>query len=260
MAVRPPQMLPRYRWRADPGNAELGRNGEWCAGRRGGRHLGRHAAIPPASNAKVTIVCRRLCGVMCLASPARRARRATIRAASWRSSRPPVFDTSSGPSVRPPSAASIARTVRGANGTSVCWSPLPTTARTRWARSIRRSATSAVHASDTRNPFKMSRQERAWSRAEAPSAAARNRTVSSRSSPSVCESRATEGRRTWATGSGEARPLGPRSGRSQPRWPGAGPRWRGSGRHAQAGGHKPRHTRDSQQPNASVHTPGIEVT
>jgi hypothetical protein len=51
----------------------------------------------PASNASVTIVCRRLCGVMCLASPARRASRATIRAASWRSSRPPVFDTNSGP-------------------------------------------------------------------------------------------------------------------------------------------------------------------
>jgi hypothetical protein len=154
----------------------------------------------PASNARVTIVCRRLWGVMCLASLARRASRATIRAASWRSSRPPVSDTSSGPLVRPPSAESIARTVRGANGTSVCWSPLPITRRTRCARSTPRSAISAAHASDTRNPFKVSRQARAWSRAEVASAAARSLTASSRSSPSVCESRATEGRRTWVTG------------------------------------------------------------
>jgi hypothetical protein len=45
-----------------------------------------------------------------------------------------------------------------------------------------------------------SRQARAWSRAEVACAAARNRTASSRSSPSVWESRATKGRRTGGSG------------------------------------------------------------
>jgi hypothetical protein len=58
-----------------------------------------------------------------LCQPGRRASRARIRAASWRSSRPRLFETSSGPSVRPPSAASIARTVRGANGTACAGRP-----------------------------------------------------------------------------------------------------------------------------------------
>src|SRR5436190_14139515 len=59
---------------------------------------------------------RRVWGPTRLAMPARPARRATLRAAAWRSSRLPSRPTRIGPSQRSPTTRSNARAVRGARG------------------------------------------------------------------------------------------------------------------------------------------------
>ena len=97
----------RYRWRADQARLGLGRSASCCAGRRARRPPG-HRAANAASSAAVMNACRRLCGVMGLFTPARRATRRTIRAAQCRSIRCPSARRKIGPSKRSPMVRSTA--------------------------------------------------------------------------------------------------------------------------------------------------------
>ena len=89
----------------------------------------------PASSAAVMNACRSVCGLTCLAMPARRVTRRTVRGAPCRSSRLPSAVTNSGPSVRSPMARSIARAVRGASGMVTTLPPLRVMTRVRRPRS-----------------------------------------------------------------------------------------------------------------------------
>ena len=141
-------------------------------------------------------------GEMGLSIPARFASRRTIRPAACRSRRVPPLRASSGPSVRSPTAASIARAVRGASGMSAGWLPLPMMLTTRCPLANARSDSSAPQASDTRRAFSASRQARALSLPPDSPAWTRNAPSSERSSPSRVDSGETFGRRTSASGSG----------------------------------------------------------
>jgi hypothetical protein len=65
----------------------------------------------PASSAAAIAACRSECGEIALSIPARFASRRTIRPAACRSKRLPSPRASSGPSLRSPTALSIARIV-----------------------------------------------------------------------------------------------------------------------------------------------------
>jgi hypothetical protein len=78
----------------------------------------------PASRAAVMNACLSVWGVTALPIPARRAILRTIRPAPWRSSRCPSAARNTGPSVRSPTARSIAWAVRGTSGMVTTLPPL----------------------------------------------------------------------------------------------------------------------------------------
>ena len=102
-------------------------------------------------------------GLTTLAIPARRAVLRTIRAAPCRSSRRPSAARNTGPSVRSPMARSSARAVRGASGMVTILPPLRVMVRVRCPRSRPKCSMSAPAASETRSPFRASREIRACS-------------------------------------------------------------------------------------------------
>src|SRR5262249_58633227 len=107
----------------------------------------------PASSAAVMNACRRVCGLIFLSRPARRATRRTIRLAQWRSMRWPSGRRKIGPSTRSPIARSRLRAVRGASGMVTILPPLRSTVSVRCPRSLRIAVMSAPSASVIRSPF-----------------------------------------------------------------------------------------------------------
>jgi transcriptional regulator with XRE-family HTH domain len=114
----------RVRWRAGRGWSVRGRSAWWCAGRSARRLPEHRGGGTQPSSAAVMNACRRVCGLTCLAIPARRVTRRTIRAAPWRSSRLPSAARSRGPLARSPMAGSMARAVRGVSGMVTTLPPL----------------------------------------------------------------------------------------------------------------------------------------
>jgi hypothetical protein len=149
----------------------------------------------PLSSAAVMNACRSICGVTALAIPARRAVVRTIRPAPCRSSRRPSLARNSGPSVRSPTARSMAREFRGASEMVATLPPLRVIVRVRWPRSRPRCSMSEPAASDIRSPFSASSEISAC-QAGGPSPAATSSAPSSlRSSATAWDSESTRGRR-----------------------------------------------------------------
>ena len=123
-----------------------------------------------------------------LGDPGRRATRRTIRPAPCRSSRRPSAARKTGPSLRSPMARSIARAVRGASGIVTTLPPLRVTTKVRCPRSTPRPSMLAPVASETRSPFRASREISACSAAAPSPAATRIAPSSFRSSPVACDS------------------------------------------------------------------------
>jgi len=173
--------------------------------------------------------CLSVCGLTCLAIPARRLARATIRAAPCRSSRFPSEVTNSGPSERSPIARSIALAVRGASGTVTTLPPLRVMTRVRWPRSRPRCSMPAPAASETRSPLRASREISAWSAGGPSPAATRMAPSSLRSRAVACDSQSSLGRRTcaagecWRSSSSTAYLQNPAMGAQPPGDGGAGP-------------------------------------
>jgi hypothetical protein len=123
-----------------------------------------------------------VCGVTALALTARRAILRTIGPAPCRSSRRPSAARNTGPSVRSPMARSIARAVRGASEIVTTVPPLRVIVSVRCPRSRPRCSMSAPVASETRSPFRASREISACSDAEPGPAATSSAPSSLRSS------------------------------------------------------------------------------
>ena len=134
----------------------------------------------PASSAAVMNACLSVCGVTALVITARRATLRTIRPAPCRSSRRLSAPRNTGPSVRSPMARSIARAGCGASGIVTTLPPLRVIVKVRCPRSRPRCSMSAPVTSETRRPFRASREISACSSAE-PSPAATSSVPSSHS-------------------------------------------------------------------------------
>jgi hypothetical protein len=212
--VAPPRQgtPPAGRWRGGPANAGPGRSGGSSADRRAGSVLDvaqRHAGIQGQRHHRVAQAVRtdRLAQAGPAGEPAHDSGRLVAVPAGGRPR------TAAARRCARPARHRLRERFWGQGQHHPC-AALADHRKHPVARSIPRSATSTAHASETRSPFSMSRQAKVWSRAELVLGAARNRAASSRSSPSACESRATEGRRTWATGSGGVPPPRRCSGRA----------------------------------------------
>ena len=159
----------------------------WAGLRRGvmviDEDLGRSAA-----NAADRPGCRSVCGPTGLVIPARRAARRTIRAAPCRSSRRPSAVRKTGPSLRSPTARSIARAVRRASGMVTTLPPLRVMTSVRWPRSTPSASMLAPVASETRKPFSASSEMRACSPGSPRPAATSSAPSSLRSSPVAWDS------------------------------------------------------------------------
>ena len=84
---------------------------------------------PGIKRAAVMNEWRRLCGLIRLVIPARRARRFTVRSAAWQSSPVPRAPRKIGPVDRSLAYSWTARAARGAIGIVACLPPLRTMAR-----------------------------------------------------------------------------------------------------------------------------------
>jgi hypothetical protein len=177
----------RCRSRAGPGCRARGRSSSWSWDRRA-RRLPAHPAAAPRHPTAVMNACRSVCGPTGLVIPARWAARRTTRAAPCRSSRRPSAARKTGPSLRSPTARSIARAVRGASGMVTTLPPLRVMTSVRWPRSIPSASMLAPVASETRKPFSASSEMGARS-AGCPRPAATSSAPSSlRSSPVAWDS------------------------------------------------------------------------
>src|SRR5215472_5770269 len=129
----------------------------------------------------------RLSGPTGLLIPARCAARPTIRAAPWRSSRRPSAAKKTGPSLRSPTAKSIARAVRGASGIVTTLPPLRVMTKVRCPRSTPKASMLAPVASETRSPLRASSETSACSAGAPRPAATSSAPRSLRSRPIACD-------------------------------------------------------------------------